>query len=242
MSNTFYQLATQAGGICTINGKNIFTQFNAYLKSLQVTPGDIASNAFKTVGGSSLRTSSYDMGIAGLSMVLYVGGATKEESSLNTSNIILECQDCLIKAEEEHFEYAAILSSFNVKDTEVDFYTEVELVFKAVKRLPKVTVNLSSGQGTFKNPGTALSGACITITPKVNLESIQVNGIVIMGLSSGQPFIIDGIEGTVQCNGVNRFLDTDLIDFPKVTPGLNSVVSSSNNVDIEVSFYPTFLV
>lgn len=240
MSNKFSWLHEPAGGVCTINGKNIHSEFGAYLKEHKFSAGAISANPFKTVGASKLKSSRYEVGFASLTITLYVGGATEEECSLNTSNIILEGQECIIKLPDAEFEYSAVLSSINTSPTGVDCYTLVELTFNAIKRYPQVTIIFDSGQGVFHNPGTAASGALIEIIPKTDLESLDLNGVQILRLSEGEKFTLDGLEGTVTCNGVNRFLDTDLIEFPKVYPGVNRIVSSSNEVTVIVSFYPTF--
>lgn len=242
MSNTIYRLGGHAGDTCVINTKNIYSYFGAYLKEHSLVPGSISPNTSKSVGGSSLKSSGYKMGIAGLKLILYVGGATKEVCSLNTSNIISECQNCIIKIGEESFEFAATLTSVSLKDTGIDLYQEVELLFQAIKRQPLVTIQLEGGQGSFKNPGNVPSGVLIAIHPKEDLERIQVNGVTINNLTQGETFVIDGLEGKVQCEGLNRFLDTDLVDFPKAAPGVNKVVSSTDKVDITLQFYPTFLI
>ena len=242
MSNTIYRLDRHVGDICMINSKNIYTHFGAYVKSHSLTPGSISHNISKSVGGSSLKSSSYKMGIAGLKLILYVGGATEEICSLNTSNIISEGQNCIIRIGEEDFEFAATLTSFSLRETGIDTYQEVELSFQAIKRLPLVTVRFESGQGIFRNSGTAPSGVLMEILPKEDLEVLQVNEITINRLTRNQPFIIDGLEGKVLCNGVNRFLDTDLIDFPQVSPGVNQLRTSTDKVDITLKFYPTFLI
>ena len=54
--------------------------------------------------------------------------------------------------------------------------------------------------------------------------------------------IIDGILGEVKSNGINRFSDTNLIDFPKALPGNNVLEVSDNTCTVEVAFYPTFVV
>ena len=45
-----------------------------------------------------------------------------------------ECKKCVIKTDEDSFEYVAVLTSHNVKETGVDFFNEVELKFSTIKR------------------------------------------------------------------------------------------------------------
>ena len=212
MGDEFYQVDQRMGSICNINDKNVYDLFNADLKSIEPITGKITTDFSKAIGVSGLHINSYNIDTGG------------------------------IKTDEDSFEYIAVLTSFDVKETGIDFYNEVVLTFSAIKRLPMETKVFDGCNGVFKNRGSIESGAIITITPKSSMESITVNRITVKNLSANLPFIIDGLIGEVKCSGVNRFLDTDLVDFPKVQSGENTVEVSSTNAKVEISFYPTFIV
>lgn len=235
-------MAERIGSVCTINDKDVYTLFNADLKELIPAAGSITVDFSKALGASSLQVVNHKFETGGINAIFYVGGATKEECYVNTSNLIAECQNCIIKTDEDRFEYAAVLTTYNVVETGVEYFNEVNLTFGVIKRLPMVTNTFTSGRGTFQNTGSVESGMRITITPNVALTTITVNGITIKNLTRNNPFVIDGLVGEVMCNGVNRFLDTDLIEFPKVLPGSNTVEASNTSVTIEVAYYPTFIV
>lgn len=242
MGDDFYQSDRCLGSVCTVNGKNVYGLFNADLKEIKPIVGSIAANYSKSIGASSLHVNNYELGTSGIQMVFYVGGAHKEDCYINTSNLIAECRNCVIKTDADGFEYVSILTGYNINETGIEFYNEVTLTFATVRRLPLVTKVLENGNGVVKNIGSIKSGARLVITPSSNIEAFTINGITIKNMSSGLPFVIDGIVGEVKCNGINRFLDTDLIEFPKVYPGDNEIVVSDTNVKVEVSFYPTFIV
>ena len=242
MGDEFYQVDQRMGSICNINDKNVYDLFNADLKSIEPITGKITTDFSKAIGVSGLHINSYNIDTGGIKLTFYVGGAYKEDCYINTSNLIAECQTCSIKTDEDSFEYIAVLTSFDVKETGIDFYNEVVLTFSAIRRLPMERKVFDGCNGVFKNRGSVESGAVITITPKSSMESITVNRITVKNLSANLPFIIDGLIGEVKCSGVNRFLDTDLVDFPKVQSGENTVEVSSTNAKVEISFYPTFIV
>ena len=242
MGDEFYQVDQMLGSICNINEKNVYNLFNADLKSIEPIAGKITTDFSKAIGASGLHVNSYNIDTGGIKLTFYVGGAYKEDCYINTSNLIAECRTCSIKTGEDNFEYIAVLTSFDVKETGIEYYNEVVLTFSAIKRLPMETKIFDGCNGVFKNRGSIESGARITITPKSDMESITVNGITINNLSANLPFIIDGLVGEIMCSGVNRFLDTDLVDFPKVQSGENIVEVSSTNAKVEISFYPTFII
>lgn len=242
MGDDFYQVDQRLGSVCTINGKSAYGLFNADLKQIEPLSGAISTNFSKALGASGLYVNSYEIETGGIRAIFYVGGAYKEDCYINTSNLIAECQSCTIKTDEDNFEYVAVLTGYTVTETGVNFYNEVELTFSAIKRLPMVTRVFDGGNGVVKNLGSIPSGVKLVVTPKVDIASMTINGITVNDLASGLPFTIDGLVGEVKCNGINRFLDTDLIEFPKVYPGDNEIKSSNTNVEVEVSYYPTFIV
>lgn len=234
-------MAERIGSVCTINGKDAYTQFNADLKELVPVAGSITADFSKALGASNLQIINHKFETGGINMIFYVGGATKQECYINTSNLIAECRGCTIKTDEDEFEYDAVLTAYNVIETGVELYNEVTLTLSAVKRLPLVTHTFSGGDGTFENIGSVESGMILVITPSEALATLTINDITIKNLTNDQ-FIIDGIGGTITCNGINRFLDTDLIEFPKVLPGSNTVKVYSTKVSVLVAYYPTFIV
>lgn len=242
MGSEAYYLDQRLGSVCTINNKDAYGLFNADLKELSPVAGSVAASFSTALGASSLDVVNHQLGVSGVKAVFYVGGINKEFCYTNVSNLIAECCNCIIRTDEDRFEYAAVLTSYAVKETGVDFYNEVTLTFSAVKRLPLVVRTFDGTDCTFTNVGSLRSGVKIRIVPKSDLDSLVVSGITISNLASGQPFVIDGLEGKVTCNGINKFLDTDLIEFPKVNPGHNNFAVSSSEVVIEVSYYPTFVI
>ena len=240
-NDMFYKQDARLGSYCTVNNKDVYNLFNADLKSITPTAGKITTDFSKAVGVSNLHINSYIIDTGGIKMVFYVGGMHKDDCYINTSNLIAECKNCIIKTSEDSFEYIAVMTDFSVVETGVDFYNEVTITFSVIKRLPIVTKELNDGD-VIKNVGSVESGAKYTITPQSNIESFTINEITIKNLSSGLPFVIDGLLGEVKCNGVNRFLDTDLVNFPKVQPGDNTINYSVSSAKVEISYYPTFII
>lgn len=236
-----YSSDLRLGSYCTINDKDVYNLFNADLKSIESVAGKVTTNYSKKIGMSSFNLNSYDIATGSIKITFYVGGILKEDMYINTSNLISECKECTIKTSEDNFEYIAVMTDFNVKETGVDFYNEVEITLSAIKRLQMVEVESNTGVLNFKNVGNVESGAKYIITPNADIESFMINKITIKNLISGLPFIIDGINGEIRCNGVNRFLDTDLVNFPKVKQGDNKI-TFSGNANVKVCYYPTFII
>lgn len=251
MKSWVYNLGHPPGGVCLINGKNALTTFSAILKSITPVSGGVDSRAYVDNSMSKLRSLKYKATPGGIQTSFYVFGSTKELCDLNTSRLIAECFSCVIHTDQDSFEYDAALTSHHTEPTGVDFYNLVELEFLAIRRFPLTRCELdfrsSLAQG-FVNPGTVASGMRVMLMPEEDIPLLQFQlseqePISVTGLLAGQVFVIDGIEGEVLCNGINKFGSTDLIDFPKALPGENQVtVTGSQPLKARVEFYPVFIV
>lgn len=240
--NNFYLNDRRCGNAVTINGKSAYVLFNADLKEKRAVAGEITADFRKVLNSSRLSISKYDIATGGLEMVFYVGGASRQECDIHTSHLIAECRNCVIKTDDDSFEYLSVLTEFLIEATGVDYYNEVTLTFSVIKRMPLSVYTFSGGGGIFRNVGSIESGARITVTPVRDTNTLIVQGITVKNLIANMPFVIDGIVGEVKSNGINRFADTDLIDFPKAYPGNNTLEISDNSCAVEVAFYPTFIV
>lgn len=112
--------------------------------------------------------------------------------------------------------------------------------FTGVQVLPMITV--SPNNGVINCRSNTETDCVITITATDVTESADVYGITIKSLQKNDVVVIDGIKKTVMCNGINKFADVDLTAFPTLKPGKNNVgVSPPENLEVSVSYYPTFI-
>lgn len=232
---------SKCGSTTRIDGRDAFTEFSADLEGYEYISGDIDATYDRHVGQSGWLLSQQDVKPGNLQVTFLVYGSNRTVCSQHVSKLVAACKNCIISIDEDGCEYVSVLVGVSVIDTKVPYYDRVQLSFASVKRLPLVTVNASGGSTTITNVGDVASGMRLTITAQRSLSSAVVCGITVKNLSSGSQFIIDGLEGTVMCNGINRFLDTDLIDFPKIQPGSNRLTFDSG-VSLKIEYYPILIV
>jgi hypothetical protein len=245
MTSQAYQYTNPYGDPCIINGKDSLATFSATLKELTTSAGSITGNVSLAMSASHLRSSGFGVQPGKIQLVFYVHGSSAQSCALNTSNLVAECEQCLLSTPTDGFEYAAVLTGMSVKPTGVEFYNQVDLTLTAVKRLPLRSFEIDLTQGgpyfQFENPGSAASGMRLILTAHTPLSNFQINDIRIKQVSAHDVFIIDGIEGAVTRNGVNAFMGTDLIEFPKVQRGLNQLyVPTPEAISLQAEFYPVF--
>ena len=234
----FYSDDSQVGDKCFLDGKDAYIDFNADLKTFQVIPGKISSDYSKGIGRSDFNLFHYESEPMALTIEFYVGGASEEETQSNISNLLNTAKQCIIRKENDVFEYASVLTEQESEDTEVEPYYLVTCKFVTIRRKPIVRIMLEQSSIIF-NDGNTSSGMCIQITPTKNIETYTIAGASIFGLRAGTTYIIDGMQGRVTANGVNYFSHTDIIEFPKIKPGKNEI-TMSEDMPVTISFYPVF--
>lgn len=234
---------SQLGDNVTINSVNAFYKFNADLVEMTHSAGNVDSSFQRQVGKSGMDLFSMDYNCGSIDLVFYVLGRSKEEALRLASDLVKESGKCLVRTMPDlNSEYDCVLSSYSVDVTGIDRVLQVSLNLDCVRRLPKMRVAASDATSVrIDNQGSIASGCRIEVTSSVARTNVEVAGIVIDSLKAGMPFVIDGFEGEVMENGINKILETDLAEFPKVEPGVSNM-TSNYALDWKVEWYPTFIV
>lgn len=245
-NDNFYAQDGRVGVYCEIDGVNLYTECNADLYEMAITPGEISKSTLRMVGRSQLRTSVERYGIPQLEIGFYVGGANKREAMYNVNVLAQRFRyGGIFKTEEEDYEYYISRSSYTVEETDVPCFYDVRFICDYVKRLPltsKTIVVSANGMGMdVENVGTVPTGIDMTIKPVVGVKNFSIMGIKVSEISLNGFIRIDGIRGVVNDNHGFAYSKTDLTTFPKINPGVTNI-SASHACTIEASWYPTFEV
>lgn len=238
------------GGSLKIGSKNAYTEYNADVYDISYAGGSLDQSYEKKVGKSSFDVYHSEFTTQTLTLSLYVGGIDKNDAFFNVNKLIADARDCEIEYEDEDkYEFASVLTGFEVEFTDIEWFYSVVLTFEAIRRMPKVVAKANlTKKIEFVNFGTVTSGAKITISSDSSIDDLAIgcydrygNGqtINITKLTANKSFVIDGINGEVLEDGINEFKKTDMVLFPMVIPGSNEVTASSA-VNFEIEYYPTY--
>lgn len=86
----------------------------------------------------------------------------------------------------------------------------------------------------------------IEITPVIDMIDLTITGVsedplIVKNLKGDKTIIIDGIEGTVTQDGINKFADTDMWEFPFLVTGKNNISVNKDTCNITIKYNPRFL-
>lgn len=248
-----FENLSNLGGFVTFDGVNVFQKYDADLVNYAISPGSVSTTYRRASGKSSFHMYNFDFNASTMTLHFYVHGFSQDDAMVKVNGLVRAAKNPIVKFidDEPDFEYATMLDSYSVSYTEVEWYYDVTVVMKAIRRMKLRTIAASSVTSvTFDNPGTIASGTKVDVVRaeldknvhlSLNFDDSEVSqDIAIKEMIGNVNFVIDGIDGKVlDRNGVNRILQTDLVKFPKVKPGRNSL-KSNKPLSWTISFYPTF--
>lgn len=182
-----------------------------------------------------------------IAVVLLVEGNTEEEVMSLISTIINKSKNCVLNFTGTEYFYQSTLESHNNNKVLSNTY-ELELNFKAsVKYKQQIieVVNRTTSK-TINVPGNQNTPATVEITSSMDIIDIILTGlsnnpITVKNLKAGKKVIINGEDGTVLQEGINKFNDTDLWEFPRLVPGSNTITFSKANCDINIKYKPRWI-
>lgn len=255
----FYERDQRLGPVTTFDGVDVYGKFNADLYNFSPSSVEPSVNYNRQTGRSDFDVYSSIFNNGTIELDFYVGGANKFDMYMNVNGLIAAAKDIVLYCEEDlGFEYEAVLSSYSSTETGIEWFSSVSLVFQAIRRMPLVSISKQNQHELkFENLGAVESGVRITMTSSTTLNDVLMilnesdldnyNSIMIDSIQANYPLVIDGINGKVLENGVNAFSKTDIIDFPKVLPGVNTLklttlAQQDRYCDWKVEFYPIFVI
>lgn len=170
-----------------------------------------------------------------------------DELEIMKSNLIKQLEISTIKFEDINFYYRGFLStaptySYVMKGNEI---AEIKMLVVAEKLEITETMNRITNK-TINVQGNLETPAIVEITPTTALADITLEGLAddpirIENLTSNKTVILDGELQKVTVDGVNKYGDTDMWDFPRLKPGANTIKISKNNCDIKIKYKPRYI-
>lgn len=222
-----------------INGINIET-YGARLQDYVCGASELSSQYYTSVKSLYPVFLSAEKGLRSLSITLEFQGHTWQETALSISNLTAELTGAQVDLQmEDGFGYFAILQSVSQPELVLPEKQFVTFQFAALRHGEKVVEALTQS-GQIEIEGNLPADCIVQVTADEDRESVEILGICIHHVTAGQNVVIDGITKTVTQENKNKLGDTDLTEFPKLTPG-QVVVELPTGVHVEIAYHPLYL-
>lgn len=229
-----------------VNNIDIST-FKAKLMSRNIRSADF--EIINYWGNNSLIpliNKNYNHSYKELNLKLDVVCQNANELEIMKSNLINQLEIATIKFDDMNYDYIGFCSEVptssyvmpgnEILSVNMLVYCSGAEKVETANRVNSKTINVS---GNLDTP------AIVEITPSINIIDLVVTGLgesfTIKNLMAGQKVIINGEDCAVLQNGVNKFLDYDGWDFPRLKPGSNTITFSKNSCDVTIKYKPRFI-
>lgn len=185
------------------------------------------------------------IGERSLEVTIEVEGETRRNLTSNISDLTNALNNGLVDLYlPDGYYYFSVLKSVDDPDYYLPIRADVTYSFDAIRHGPfnqeEITVMGLESSSTIKITGNLETEVIYTITPTVKMEQITVAGITIKNITADKVIVIDGINKRITEDGVNKFADCDLVSFPRLFPGVNTVAFAAEGCAISVGYYPIF--
>ena len=181
-----------------------------------------------------------------IKVILLVEAVDKTSLETKVSDIIKDCTSGSLKFDDIMYYYDVVLNNSSVKEI-CPVASELTLEYKGTyKYLPQVIKTFEAGKSsyTFAYEGNEETPCVIEITPTIGITSLTLKAttedtIKINALESGKTIVIG--EKSVTVEGVSKFNDVEMWEFPKIYPGTNKIVLGNTKCNVKVKYNPRFI-
>ena len=237
-----------------INNKDIAT-FSARLMSFNVSGTAVTNN---TSAAGSLLTIPilYGCTVAPRTVTVSlafhpkgINGSSRKRSISHrlhraTENIVAFESEIVGKQFEillpDGYLYTCLHANSSVGELDASGIIDITYTFLGIRHLPLVIEELPAS-GRIDCLSTAQTAFKLVLTSETALESLTISGITVTSIPADTELIIDSVNGLVTCGGANKFADTDLVDFPYLVPGENTISCSAASAAVRVEYTPIFI-
>lgn len=219
--------------------------YNAILNSKNISVSEIENNILLLKNNTAIKLNN-KYKLKKIELKLTLEGENEDIINTNISNITKEMIDCIIEFNNSKYKYKAFLQESVPKkiyryayelDVTLIGYAYTDIVIEDLNRILTKTI---TNTGNIDTPCT------VEITPSIDIIDIKIEGlsdepITIKNLKQNTPVIIDGESCLVIENGINKFSDTDMWEFPRLKPGANIIKLSKDSCDITIKYKPRYI-
>ena len=183
-----------------------------------------------------------------ITVTLLINSLDKKQYYLDKSNLLSNMLDSFdIYFKDRNLKFKCVLVNQADQPSLRQIRGRFQLTFigynlenEVIETINRVTSKTINALGNYPVPIT------MEITPIIDMIDLKITGLsedplIVTNLKGNKTIIIDGINGTVTQDGINKFDDTAMWEFPFLVPGKNNISVSKDTCNIKIKYNPRFL-
>lgn len=226
-----------SGIVPRINGA-MFSIYKAHLLSYDIDAVDY-DNGYVLPPSSMIPVKlKYSLGLRGVTLKIDFEGETAKEITQRISDfteLLHEGAEILLP---DGYTYNCVFKKASTPSKKAPWILQVKFTLEGYRHGALETATLTKTGGIFVD-GNCVTPAILKIT--TSARSATVCGISVDNI--GGEIVIDSYKKKVTQNGVNKFGDTNMTEFPKLAPGYKQIDVAAEGdaaITVEVSYYPIY--
>lgn len=209
--------------------------FDAELLKYKVGPCEMGKTYFSSPSSIVPTPIKSSVGLRKVELTIDFSGKTKHDIEHSISKLTAILREKSEVYLPDGFYYTSMLEKVGTPSEKAPWIMQLTFTLVSYRHSSVETIVINGDTTVFAN-GNIKSPAIVKIALKSGTE-VRINEITVHNITG--EVIIDGISGTVTENGLNKFLDTDMTEFPHLEPGPNKI-TVDGDAEIIVSYYPIF--
>lgn len=183
-----------------------------------------------------------------ITVTLLINSLDKRQYYLDKSNLLSNMIDSFdIYFKDRNLKFKCVLVNQADQPSLRQIRGRFQLTFigynlenEVIETINRITSKTIDAFGNYKVP------IIMEITPVIDMIDLKITGLsedplIVKKLKGTKTIIIDGINGTITQDGINKFNDTDMWEFPFLVPGKNNITLSKDTCNITIKYNPRYL-
>ena len=227
-----------------VNGKPVSEYGGAALLEYSIGETPLDNSIFQGVNRTSWNLLKSIFGMRTVTLTVIFTGETLNDAKVQRSKFNLEIYGVseLFIADDGFYYSVALMSTgpeiiAGIGEKTAQIKSEYQ--FKGIRHDRKATITIPAGGGDLLCRSTMpFTDAKLTVTVGTTASSYSLGGATFSSVTAGDVLVFDGINGKITKNGSNYAASVSWTDFPRLTPGKNTLTALDA---IRVEYYPVYL-
>lgn len=183
-----------------------------------------------------------------ITVTLLINSLDKRQYYLDKSNLLSNMLDSFdIYFKDRNLKFKCVLVNQSDQASLRQIRGRFQLTFigynlenEVIETINRITSKTVDAFGNYKVP------IIVEITPVIDMIDLKITGLsedplIVKNLKGNKTIIIDGTNGTVTQDGINKFNDADMWEFPFLVPGKNNILLSKDTCNITIKYNPRYI-
>lgn len=230
-----------------INNSSANAKYNMVLNEKKISPSKTSSNLQWLKGALTPVCFDTETKFCDIECKFTMEANTEDEFWQKFSEFNKDTIECILKFDDINMLYKCYIQGAKEPTRITPYNWEFTCNWIGYKYKNEIVVDIRKELSkTIDVKGTLKTPCILEITPSTDLIDLIISGlandpIIIKNLKQGKKIIIDSKEGTITEEGINKFKDTDLWEFPFLNPGVNNITLSKNSCDVTIKYEPRYI-